>query len=291
VPDEELTVLEEIHGSLAVVLAEADSNALTRNQALRLSALNAIGRDLSTTLDEQGVAVALRDVLAQFLPVARLELSLLEGEDRGRARVLAVEEVGRRPSRAAYGLRSRRLAGVRHVLTRGETVLSDPPGEPSRVAVPVLEQGVVRGALAITSSRPHSYERSTVAFLEQVAHHAGLALRNTWTYAALEAQRRRLEVVNAIGRRLASSLDRWSIMRILREELGRHVEFDMFALATLEQTDGPSRGCRWSSRAPRARRTRPAGRCSSGALRGPGPSSTGGGPPRNASSATRPCSW
>ena len=240
VPDEELAVLEEIHGSLAVVLAEADGNALTRNQALRLSALNAIGRDLSTTLDEQGVAVALRDVLAQFLPVARLELSLLEGDDRGRARVLAVEEGGRRPSRAAYGLRSRRLAGVRDVLTRGDTVLGDSPGEPSRVAVPVLEQGVVRGALAITSSRPQSYERSTVAFLEQVAHHVGLALRNTWTYASLEAQRRRLEVVNAIGRRLGSSLDRWSIMRTLREELARHVEFDMFALATVEQTDaGP----------------------------------------------------
>ncbi|MBO0690783.1 MAG: GAF domain-containing protein, partial [Candidatus Dormibacteraeota bacterium] len=240
VPDEELAVLEEIHGTLAVVLAQADSNALTRNQPLRLSALNAIGRQLSTTLDEPGLVVALRDALAQFLPVDRLELSLLEGEDRGQARVLAAEAAGRAPSRTACGLRARRLAGVRAVLTHGETVLGDRPGQPSLVAVPVLEQGVVRGALAITSSRPHSYEHSTVAFLEQVAHQVGLALRNTWTYAALEAQRRRLEVVNSIGRRLTSSLDRWSIMRTLREELARYVDFDMFALATLEQTDaGP----------------------------------------------------
>lgn len=240
VPDEELALLEEIHGSLAVVLAQADRNALTRNQALRLSALNSIGRDLSTTLDEQGVAVALRDALAQFLRVDRLELTLLEGEDRGRARVLAVAQDGRAPSRAVYGLRSRPLAGVRDVLTRGQTVLSDAPGQPSFVAVPVLEQGVVRGALAITSGPSHHYERSTVAFLEQVAHHVGPALRNTWTYTALEAQRRRLEVVNSIGRRLTSSLDRWSISRTLREELARHVDFDMFALATLEQTDaGP----------------------------------------------------
>ena len=79
------------------------------------------------------------------------------------------------------------------------------------------------------------------AFLEQVADEVSLALRNAWSYAALEAQRRRLEVANVVGRKLASSRDRWSIVRTLREELSRHLEFDLFSLATVEHgSQGPT---------------------------------------------------
>src|SRR5207302_3019087 len=113
--------------------------------------------------------------------------------------------------------------------------------EPRRAPwVPLKEGGVARGALGIRSSRPYSYEDSTAAFLELVSDEVTLALRNARSYEAIEDQRRRLEVVNAIGRRLASSLDKWSIMRTLREGLARYLNFDGFILATITQTpDGP----------------------------------------------------
>ncbi|HYL07656.1 MAG TPA: GAF domain-containing protein, partial [Candidatus Udaeobacter sp.] len=77
-------------------------------------------------------------------------------------------------------------------------------------------------------------------FLELVGDEVTLALRNARSYEAIEDQRRRLEVVNSIGRRLASSLDRWWIMRTLREELSAYLNFDGFILATITQTpDGP----------------------------------------------------
>src|SRR5207302_2394009 len=85
-----------------------------------------------------------------------------------------------------------------------------------------------------------AYEQSTITFLQQVGDQVSLALRNAWSYQAVEAQRRRLEVVNAVGRQLASSLDRWSITRAVREELARHLEFDIFSLATIKETpSGP----------------------------------------------------
>src|SRR5207302_6997924 len=98
------------------------------------------------------------------------------------------------------------------------------------------EGGVARGALGIRSSRPYAYEDSTDAFLELVSDEVTLALRNARSYEAIEDQRRRLEVVNAIGRRLASSLDRWSIMRTLREELSHFLDFDGCILATITQS-------------------------------------------------------
>jgi len=81
---------------------------------------------------------------------------------------------------------------------------------------------------------------STGAFLELVCDEVALALRNARSYEAIEDQRRRLEVVNSVGRRLASSLDRWSIMRTLREELSVNLTFDGFILAAITQTaEGP----------------------------------------------------
>src|SRR5260370_4937954 len=76
--------------------------------------------------------------------------------------------------------------------------------------------------------------------MELVGDEVTRALRNAGSYEASEGQRRRLEVVNPIGRRLAPSLDRWSIMRTLREELSSFLDFDAFILATITQSkDGP----------------------------------------------------
>src|SRR2546430_15433950 len=119
-------------------------------------------------------------------------------------------------------------------LFRSRPVLVHHPA--SSLWVPIKEAGVVRGALGISCSRPYAYEDSTAAFLAPVADEVTLALRNARSYAAIETQRKRLEVVNAIGRRLASSLDRWSIMRTLREELRAFLNFARLILATISQT-------------------------------------------------------
>src|SRR5260370_352953 len=74
--------------------------------------------------------------------------------------------------------------------------------------------------------------------MELVGDEVTRALRNAGSYEASEGQRRRLEVVNSSGRRLASSLDRWSIMRPLREELSSFLDFDGFMRATIAQSKG-----------------------------------------------------
>src|SRR3979411_216803 len=135
-------------------------------------------------------------------------------------------------------MRSRQAAPVRAIVRDPKPLLTHEPS--SALWVPIKGGGVVRGALGIKSTKSYAYEWSTAAFLELVADEVTLALRNARSYAALEGQRRRLEVVNSIGRRLASSLDRWSIMRTLREELTSFLDFDGFILATITQSkEGP----------------------------------------------------
>jgi PAS domain S-box-containing protein len=242
VPTSETDFLEEVARDLGVLTANAYLNEVTRNQAVRLTALNAVARALASTLDEGGVVAALHETLSQLLPVDVVELVVPDEDSPGTVRVLRSGD-GSAPL-LRIPRRSPRVAISRAILDDPHTHLKADPaggtGYRSGSWVPVVEGGATRAVLSIHSEEPEAYEDSTVTFLAQVADEVALALRNAHSYAALEAQRRRLEVVNAVGRRLASSLDRWSIMRTLREELSRHLKFEFFALATIHQADeGP----------------------------------------------------
>ncbi len=236
VPENEIDYLEDVHRRLGVLLANASLNELTRNQARRLQALNDIARAMSSTLDEGTVLSGLYATLRELLPVDSLEMIALQAAG-DRARHVHVEGEGELSSRWITS-RSSMFTTARNVVAGGKAVLTHEPH--SSLWVPLKEGGVARGALAIKASVPYAYEDSTAGFLELVSDEVGLAVRNARSYEAIEDQRRRLEVVNAVGRRLASSLDRWSIMRTLREELASTLNFDGFILATITQTpEGP----------------------------------------------------
>ena len=233
----ETAFLDEVHRPLGVLLANAYLNELTRNQARRLDALNSIARAMASTMDESSVLTALHATLSQLLPVDVLHMAALDPEQPDRVRLLNVE-VDSAPKSRWVALKSGPVGPVRAILRDPKPLLTHEPA--SALWVPIKEGGSVRGALGIKTKRSYAYEASTAAFMELVADEVTLALRNARSYAAIEGQRRRLEVVNSIGRRLASSLDRWSIMRTLREELSSFLDFDGFILATITQSkEGP----------------------------------------------------
>ncbi|HLH68877.1 MAG TPA: GAF domain-containing protein [Candidatus Dormibacteraeota bacterium] len=234
VPPYELAFLEAVHAQIGVLVRSACLNELTRNQAVRLSALNAIARALSATQDEAGVLAALARTLNSLMPVDRVQL-VVPGEDGGFRVVQGVPNQSPRCYRV--GRRSPCLGRAAETLARGEAVLQG--DGPSSAWVPVIESNRVLAVLSVHSERPHVYGSSTLTFLAQVADQVALALRNAWAYAALTEQSRRLAVANAIGSRLASSLDRRSILRTLQEELARHLAFDCLWLLTVgEGPDG-----------------------------------------------------
>src|SRR5213594_232480 len=230
----ELEFLEDVHRRLGVLLVNASLNELTRNQARRLEALNSIARAMTSTLDEASVLSGLYATLRELLPVDTLEMvTLPEGTDRARYMQMVGDSL---PTSRWLTVRSAHTVTARDVVAGNKPVLAHYPH--SSLWVPLKESGGARGALGINFSRPYAYEASTGAFMELVSDEVTLALRNARSYGAIEAQRRRLEVVNAVGRRLASSLDRWSIARALQEELSHHLEFDIFSLATITETTG-----------------------------------------------------
>lgn len=241
VSPEERTFLEELSSHMGAVVSAAYLNELTRNQAVRLTALNAIARSLATTHDENGIVGALHSAIAPLLDCDLVELVVPEALPDGRWRVRQAGGGGSAGGSQEPGLRH---AITHAVLRTGQSRLRAGPVDGSEHAaavwVPVHENNRVRAVLSIHSRKPGAYEQSTVAFMEQVADEVALALRNAWAYAHVEAHGRRLEVVDAVGRRLASIQDRWSIMRTVRDELAAHLQFDFFSVATIAETDeGP----------------------------------------------------
>ena len=237
VPSTEIAYLDEVCRGLGVLVANAALNELTRNQARRLEALNVIGRAIASSLDEASILSALHATLSELLPVDGLKMVSLQGDRPDRVRLLNISS-DQPPVTRMLNLRAAQLASARAVINNAQSRITHEPE--SELWVPIKEGGGVRGALGITSVQPYAYEESTAAFFELVSDEVTLALRNARSYEEIEDQRRRLEVVNSIGRRLASSLDRWSIMRTLREELAAFMDFDGFILATItESPDGP----------------------------------------------------
>jgi signal transduction histidine kinase len=242
VPPEELGFLQDVHAHLGAVVSSAYLHELTRNQALSLSALNEIGRALATTQDEVGVVTAVAASLSPHIPTDLVEL--IVPAEKGRAARVLRAGPHHPVSTSSVGLRSPSLAQARQALSAGRPMLAQEGRAPvdyqAGVWLPLGRASSVEAVMAVRSRQAEAYEESTVTFLTQVADQVSLALHNAWSYAALEAQRRRLEVVEAVGRGLASALDRWSIMRTVRQELARHLDFDVFSLAIIEETEqGP----------------------------------------------------
>jgi len=200
VPSRELALLEDVHKELGPLVSNAYLHEVTRDQAVRLAALNQVARALAPTRDREEVLDALRTALGSLMAVDSVE----------------VEEGVGGPARI-----DRSEAGA-------------------TVRLPLWEGDATETCLVVRTPVPDANDETLLAFLQGVADQLALALRNADSRAAEREQKRRLEVVNAVGRRLASSLDRWAIMRTLREELAQRLEFDIFIVATVRPADnGP----------------------------------------------------
>src|SRR4029077_6439084 len=119
-----------------------------------------------------------------------------DDEDPESVRLLRIE-ADKRPRARTVKLRMPAVARARQVIAAGRPLLVHVPT--SSLWVPITDGGVARGALGISCARPYAYEDSTAAFLAPVADEVTLAMRNAQSYEAIETQRRRLAVVNAIG--------------------------------------------------------------------------------------------
>jgi len=87
----------------------------------------------------------------------------------------------------------------------------------SELAVPLIVNGELIGVLNVDSTRRNAFSADDEALLVALANHAAQVIHNSWLYAAVAANARRLQTLFAIARDIISSHDLEDILqRVVR---------------------------------------------------------------------------
>jgi PAS domain S-box-containing protein len=215
-------------------------------RAEQLSALTRVSSEITSTLEPSQVVEVVLEALADVTPYDGVTLWLREGE---RLRVYAArgfKDPGTADPEDLIGLYVdimssalfREMSTQQRVLNVKDTTQNDPrfPYGAERVyknwlGAPMIFQGEVVGVIALEKKQPNYYDANHEQLLLAFANQASVALRNAQLFAQtttrareLDAQTRRLELLNRVAVALAQSLDIENILEITLRETALALE-------------------------------------------------------------------
>ncbi|HJW84081.1 MAG TPA: ATP-binding protein [Anaerolineae bacterium] len=170
------------------------------------TALAWIARDIASSLDANRVIHTVLKRALEHTLSWHGEVHLFE-EDRQQVRIVAIEGPGLAPEYARAGMTWPLNTGiVGRVLRTGQTarvgdVSLDPdyfaaaPRSRSELCVPIIQDGRVDGVINLESDRLNAFSDAHQRYVEQLAQHAAVALKNARLHAA--TQRTLVEVERA----------------------------------------------------------------------------------------------
>lgn len=218
----ELDLLETFANQTAAAVNNARLYART-DQALarrveELSALEEIGRELASTLDVARITDRIVERTIQVTG-AQMGCVMLLDETSTNAQILAqhgylsqtIEPYLREPwplTRGITGrvLRTGQLANVPDVRLDPDYVAADPDVR-SQLAVPIVREGRVLGAIALESRREGGFDAASIAFVQQIANQAAIALENAQLFNERARRINALSQLHEASLALTRSLD------------------------------------------------------------------------------------
>jgi GAF domain-containing protein len=184
--------------------------------AERYRVLLEIGHEIAATLGEDDLYEAIHRETAKAVETAGFYISLYDqSRDMGRVVYYADQGVARRIDVAFRGsdskvIRSQKAAlEIDGIADRSLVVLGDQGSGVTRSAVtaPMIHHGRVLGAISAQSYEPRAYTEDDLHLLQGIADIAAVALENAQQFKELARRRREAEMIEEIGRALASELD------------------------------------------------------------------------------------
>ena len=229
---------------LAQIAAQAMANARLFHQldesSSRLAVVNEASLQLSSTLELRDILLSTAERLCGIGAVPTCDIYLLSGADL--QCVASVKD----------GQILEDWEGTLHPLDDWATVklavssratqelssLDDPQRRQAEIAelrrfgyeaefiVPLIAKGRVIGLADLLDVKSRRFEVDTVATIEAVCRAASLAIDNANLFEAVQLRRRETELLNAIARRTASSLQLGEIAAATADELRQLIAFE-----------------------------------------------------------------
>nr|WP_229264309.1 two-component regulator propeller domain-containing protein [Duganella sp. 1411] len=158
-----------------------------------LAAVNAVARMLAGKLELEQLIALVGDQVRRLFHAGRTRIALLGDDDDGGAPLPAYTHADGAADAAAVAADE---AALGRVAAGGRGELDGhgaADGAGSRLCVPIIANGVVRGAVAVRRAGAAPYQASDQRLLDTIAAHLGAALQSARLFRQAEAARARAE--------------------------------------------------------------------------------------------------
>jgi GAF domain-containing protein len=197
-----------------------------------LSAIERIGRELTSTLEPQRVLDLVLEQAMTATGATRGCIAMLNGTGHlvnvvtQRGYTAQATESLTAPHQLDEGivghvLRNGQLALIRDVQREPHYVALDPAVQ-AHLTVPITREGTVLGAINLESARAHGFDEQDANFVSQLAIQAAVALENAQLFQERSQRVEELSLLYQASLTLASSLEYTDVLDII-SRLARHV--------------------------------------------------------------------
>ncbi len=227
----------------AIAIENARLYEQTQQRAAQLSALNEIGRAVSSLLDIEGVLEVTYQQIQRSLPLDAFFACLYDA-DTGWATFPLVYDSGRRyenaPQPLQDSLTGRAIASATPLLINrspeeieASLATRRPIGDASKPSASLmfapLQVGAhMIGVISVQSYTLNAYTEEHLNLLSGVANQVAIAVENARLYEQTQQRAAQLSTLNEIGRAVSSLLDIEGVLEVTYQQVQRSLPLDAF---------------------------------------------------------------
>jgi len=244
-----LDLLSNIANLAAVAIQSIRLYELAQARAAQGAALNEIARAVNANLDLGTILGIAADEIARLVPHDRasvampiehdpdhLHLWLLRGPSDSELDTGTLFDI--EGSMVGWAFRNARRfvapdLGVEQYVPGDAPLLKE--GIRSYVCMPLNQAGQVVGTLNLGSSRPQAFGEHNIPILEQICEQLAIAIRNARLFEVAQRRVADLDILNEIGRALASALELAELLEIVHQQVSRVFDTTNFYIATYDE--------------------------------------------------------
>jgi diguanylate cyclase (GGDEF)-like protein/putative nucleotidyltransferase with HDIG domain len=232
---------------IIVVFYQHKQRQQTSRRSEELHVLTAIGRALSSTLDQDALLERLYSEIRGLLPVCSFSIAFYTPESQVvRFEIEMTESAQRLPkrSRAAgnhlieHIVRTRQPVLIRHnYSTEARRLGFEPIRQIESVcAVPLILHDCPVGALAVYAAGSHVFEQDHAELLQVLAGEACIAVENARLFTEEQKKARHLTLINSVSRHAITNPDPESLLAKISAEIESNLPYDHVGIAILDHS-------------------------------------------------------
>lgn len=249
-----LELAERVSDQISGVLANSELRATLEHEIAEREALADIGKTITQSLHIEDVYERFVELVKPLASSDRITISLLTDDEK--AIYIAYTWGGAIPGRnqgeripidgtlAGQAIIEKR-AVLLHPQSASELeghldllIPSVHAGFNSFIAVPLIVQNRVIGALQIRSRTANAYSQATASMAENISAQVASAIANARLHSSVQQESERRAVLAEIGRIISSTLDIETVYDAFSEAVNRLIPFDRVSINMVDQSSG-----------------------------------------------------